>query len=385
LAAAGLLVGAAAMLGACGSSGSGGSAGQSGDGAKPLKVVLTDQGCGSVDLHANAGDISFEVTNKAKTTGEFEVISPGPHLVAEREGIPAGDTVTLKARVTKGVHQLVCTTPAKDRGKLTVTGEGGGLDPKVTAALQPATTSYKAYAVQEVDALLAGTQQFVAAVKAGNRDQAKALYATTRVHYERLEPIAELFPDLDAAIDARADDFGQKEQDPKWTGWHRLEYGLWDNQPMPSLSGQADKLLSDTTALVAKIKTLTIDPSVVAKGAAGLIEEAAQTKVTGEEERYSHTDVATLVANVDGAEKIIDLLTPALGDVKDGPALLQQLKEDFASLTAVTDRMKDAADPSGYQPYDKVSDNDRASLKAGLSDLSEELATVPGLLGLAVS
>jgi iron uptake system component EfeO len=154
---------------------------------------------------------------------------------------------------------------------------------------------------------------------------------------------------------------------------------------MPSLSGQADKLLSDTTALVAKIKTLTIDPSVVAKGAAGLIEEAAQTKVTGEEERYSHTDVATLVANVDGAEKIIDLLTPALGDVKDGPALLQQLKEDFASLTAVTDRMKDAADPSGYQPYDKVSDNDRASLKAGLSDLSEELATVPGLLGLAVS
>src|SRR5581483_8429643 len=190
------------------------------------------------------------------------------------------------------------------RGKLTVTGSGGGIDPKVTAALAPVADSYKTYAVTEVQSLLGGTQQFVNAIKAGNAQQAKDLYSATRVHYERIEPIAELFPDLDAAIDARADDFEGKEADPKWTGWHRLEAGLWGYGSTPpaaiaSLVPTAQQLLTDTQSLVTKVEALTIDPSVVANGAAGLIEEASKTKVSGEEERYSHTDIATLVAKVE--------------------------------------------------------------------------------------
>ncbi len=47
-------------------------------------------------------------------------------------------------------------------------------------------------------------------------------------------------------------------------------------------------------------------------GAAGLIEEVAASKISGEEDRYSHTDLWDFRANVEGSQKIVDLLRPQL-------------------------------------------------------------------------
>ncbi|HTH97259.1 MAG TPA: imelysin family protein, partial [Stellaceae bacterium] len=74
--------------------------------------------------------------------------------------------------------------------------------------------AYKVYVTKEVDTLVAQTKVFAAAVKAGDLAKAKKLYAPTRVHYERIEPIAELFSDIDNNVDSRADDHQKKEQDP---------------------------------------------------------------------------------------------------------------------------------------------------------------------------
>ena len=41
--------------------------------------------------------------------------------------------------------------------------------------------------------------------------------------WERIEPIAELFADLDPKIDAREDDFQAGVDDPAFTGYHKLE------------------------------------------------------------------------------------------------------------------------------------------------------------------
>ena len=54
-------------------------------------------------------------------------------------------------------------------------------------------SEYKAYVASEVTVLVAETQKFAAAVKARDLKTAQALYAPTRVHYERIEPIAELW------------------------------------------------------------------------------------------------------------------------------------------------------------------------------------------------
>ena len=162
---------------------------------------------------------------------------------------------------------------------------------------------YKLYVSQGVDKLVKDTKVFTDAVKAGDLAKAKALYASTRVSYEMIEPVAELFSDLDGKIDSRADDHEKKEEDPEFTGFHRIEYGLFAKNSTEGLGPFADKLLADVTELQGRIKGLTVPPDKMVGGAAALIEEVAATKVSGEEDRYSHTDLWDFQANVDGAKQ----------------------------------------------------------------------------------
>jgi iron uptake system component EfeO len=67
----------------------------------------------------------------------------------------------------------------------------------------------------------------------------------------------------------------------------------------------------------------------VVGGAAGLIEEVAASKISGEEDRYSHTDLWDFQANIDGAQKIVDLLRPQLQ--KENSALLAKVDANFKS------------------------------------------------------
>ena len=97
------------------------------------------------------------------------------------------------------------------------------------ALVQP-IADYKLYVAALVAELVTETRAFTAAVKAGDVAKAKALFAPTRIHYEKIEPIAELFSDLDVSIDSRADDHEQAEKDPGFTGFHRIEYGAVDGE-----------------------------------------------------------------------------------------------------------------------------------------------------------
>ena len=74
------------------------------------------------------------------------------------------------------------------------------------------------------DQLVVKTQEFVDLYKAGDDEAARALYADARVHWERIETVAESFGDLDPRMDAREADL---EPGQKWTGWHLIEKDLW--------------------------------------------------------------------------------------------------------------------------------------------------------------
>ncbi len=150
---------------------------------------------------------------------------------------------------------------------------------------------------------------FVAAIKAGDLDTARSLYATSRLPWESIEPIAELFGDLDQAIDFREEDFDSVD-DPALTGYHRIERILWVEGASGDLNALADELLANANDLATRLATLPIDPYTMAQGAGALIEEVAQTKMTGEEDRYSGTDLWSIQANIDGSKKIVDILRP---------------------------------------------------------------------------
>ncbi|MXN21122.1 iron uptake system protein EfeO, partial [Pseudooceanicola sp. GBMRC 2024] len=227
-------------------------------------------------------------------------------------------------------------------------------------------SDYKIYVADNTQQLLADTKRLVAAIKANDVEGAKALFAPTRTSYEKIEPIAELFADLDVSIDARADDYEQGEKDPKFTGFHRIEYGLWVEGSTAHLQDYADKLLADVTDLDSRIAALTFPPEAVVGGAAALMEEVAATKISGEEDRYSRTDLWDFDANFEGAKEIYELLRPML---QDDPDFIEKCDDNFDTVDQVLAKYRTA--DGGYVSYEHLSDGDRTILSAKVNTLAE--------------
>lgn len=248
---------------------------------------------------------------------------------------------------------------------------------EVTLDLVGPISDYKIFVSEQVDELVTDTAAFVAAIKAGDIAQAKALFAPTRLNYEEIEPIAELFSDLDVSIDSRADDYELAEADPAFPGFHRLEYGLWEKNSTEGLGPIADKLLADVTELQSRIEDLTFPPEVVVGGAAALMEEVAATKISGEEDRYSHTDLWDFRGNFDGSQKIVTLVRPLIA--QQDAEFLATVDANFATIDAILEKYREG---EGYVTYDKLTEADRTVLASAVNTLAEDLSTLRGKLGL---
>ena len=176
---------------------------------------------------------------------------------------------------------------------------------------------YKLYVKEEVDVLVAETRKLTDAVKAGKLAEAQKALCARPSHYERIEPIAELFNDLDGSMDSREDDLEKKEDRPEI---HRLPSDR--KRPVRPSNRRlgwrpiADKLVADVIELQKRIDASPSPPDKMVGGAAALIEEVAAKKITGEEDRYSRSDLWDFQANVDGAQKIVD--PPRSADAEAG-------------------------------------------------------------------
>ncbi|MGF7047141.1 iron uptake system component EfeO [Paenibacillus sp. DS2015] len=235
------------------------------------------------------------------------------------------------------------------------------------------TEQYRTFVVEQCDLFVKETEKFTNAVKSGNLEEAKALYAPARMYYERIEPIAEALGDLDPNIDARINDVEEAD----WRGFHRIEQSLWENGTTDGQEEYADQLLKDAQLLRAKVETVEIDAAMMVTGAVELLNEISSSKVTGEEELYSHTDLYDFVANVEGASKIYEILKPALA-IKDAD-LEKQIGERFAGLLKELEPFKEG---EGYISYEHLKEEEVRTLSQNLDALAEPLSNMGSLLGV---
>lgn len=343
-----------------------------------VNIAVNDSACEPMELTVPSGQTVFHIQNNSGRKLEWEILK-GVMVVDERENIAPGLSDKMTVTLLPGEYEMACGLLTNPRGKLIVTDSGFKADDD-TAALEKLAqplADYKAYVQAEAKQLVEKTAVFTAAVKAGDVEKAKALFADTRVHYERIEPIAELFNELDPAIDARADDFKKREQDPEFTGFHRIEYALWEEKSTQGVADIADRLNADVLKLQAEIDALNFPPSKVVGGAAVLVEEVAGSKISGEEDRYSHTDLSDFQANIDGAQKIVDLFRPAVA--AKNQALLDTVDGNFKQVNEILAKYKTE---QGFATYDKLSEADRKALQAPINTLAEELSKLRGTLGL---
>ena len=300
-----------------------------------VSIAVNDNACEPMNLTVPSGQVVFNIKNNSGRKLEWEILK-GVMVVDERENIAPGLSDKMTVTLLPGEYEMTCGLLTNPRGKLVVT-DSGFKDTANEADLEKLSqplADYKAY-------------------------------------------VAELFSELDPVIDAREDDFKDGAKDAGFTGFHRIEHALWIEKDVSGVKETAAKLMTDVEALQKEIDALAFPPGKVVGGASELIEEVAGSKISGEEDRYSHTDLSDFQANVDGSKKIVDLFRPLI-EAKN-KALLEKTDTNFKQVNEILAKYRTK---DGFETYDKLSEADRKALQAPINALAEDLAQLRGILGL---
>jgi iron uptake system component EfeO len=366
-----LAVGALALAGlaACGS-GTPATTGSAAP-AKPGKITVaaSDTECKIAASEVPAGTSTFTITNGGSKVTEFYVYAAGDRVMAEVENIVPGLTREVIAELPAGAYETACKPGMVGKGirnALKVTGEHKPLSDD--AKLAEATANYKRYIKTQSDTLLTKTQEFVDAVKAGDIAKAKELFPVSRTYWERIEPVAEIFGDLDPAIDAREADLAAGE---KWTGFHKIEKDLWITKDIGKDGPVADKLIADVKTIVDKSNAAELTPLNLANGAKELLDEVATGKITGEEDTWSHTDLWDFDANLQGSKAAVQALRPVLEE--RAPDLVKTLDEKFAAAEASLAKHQKG---DGWQLHNELSKSELKALSDAINALAEPISKI---------
>jgi iron uptake system component EfeO len=355
-----------------------------------LAVNIKEDSCAISSNTTPSGAITFTVTNNGSDVNEFEILAQDKlRIVGEKENIGPGVSVKYVVQLQPGTYYTECKPGMVGSGVgtaefvVTDSGKKTTVTTDEKAAIATALTNYVSYVKDQSGELLTDTKTFVAAYEAGDTAKARALFPATRAHYERIEPTAESFGDLDPALDLREKDLASGE---KWVGWHRIEKDLWPTSgftPSDAAGRKAlgDQLVSDTQRLYdlvyapAFATSLTID--TVSNGAIGLLEEVANSKITGEEEAFSHTDLWDFKANVEGAEVAFGTVRDIAATKPDGKALVTAIDAQFARVDALLAAQKKG---DGYRFYDELSASEVKGFSDAVNALSEPLSKLTATL-----
>lgn len=237
--------------------------------------------------------------------------------------------------------------------------------------LDAAAREYQGYVNGQSELLVDRTEELVTAVEAGDVEEAKELYAQSRVPWERIEPIAEKFGTLDPEVDAREGDV----PDRQWTGFHRIEQALWVDGTTEGQDAYATELMSDVERLERKVDEVELQASDPVFGAVELLNEVSATKITGEEERYSHTDLYDIAANVEGSSVAFEFVKPVVK--RQDPDLAAQIEARFENLAR---EMAPYRRGDGWVNYEKVDEEQRRELSQKIDALAEPLSRVGRVL-----
>jgi iron uptake system component EfeO len=347
-----------------------------GGGNEPVDTVTvsaTDDACDVDTTELPAGTHRFEITNDGSKVTEFYVYGDGDRVMAEVENIAPGLSRDLLAELPAGDYEAACKPGMVGDGirqALTVTGEASALS--ADESLAQAGTDYQRYVQSQTAALLEQTTAFVTAVKAGDIPAAKALYPVARTYWERIEPVAESFGDLDPLIDARE---GDQEPGQDFTGFHRIEKALWETGDVSDMGPYADQLLDNVNEIVTLSNEVTLEPLQLANGAKALLDEIATGKITGEEDRYSHTDLWDFAGNLDGSKAAVQALRPYLEE--NDADLVAEIDDRFATTEAElgTHRSGD-----GWVLYDQLDQAQLRALSDSITALTESVSKVAAVV-----
>lgn len=358
--------------------------------AQAIAVTANDTDCSVEVASATSGTITFNVTNEGTKVNEFYVLGEnGLTIVGEVENIAPGATRDLTVQVGPGDYFTSCKPGMIGEGVGTAAFAVSGDALEVSPEDEAVVAQYIAYVKTQTEELVPQVEEFVAAYKAGDDEQAKALFPVARINYERIEPTAEQFGDLDPKIDYRKP--GADEEGLPFTGFHRIEMDLWNDAAVangdypgdPDLTPLTpeqraevgDQLVADVTELKDKVADpeFTLTLADITEGAKGLLDEIAAPdgKLPGEENEFAHTDLWDFTANVEGSYVAFDTVRE-LAVANGSEDLVDEIDAAFDDMFALLETY--GSYEEGFVFYDTVGDPERQELAAKLNALSEPMS-----------
>ena len=377
-------------------------AGSAGGATTVLDVTATSDACTVSKAEAPSGPVTFRVKNTSDKVTEFYLLGENKlSIVGEVENIAPNSTRDLTVVADPGSYFTACKPGMVGanvgQAAFAITGKATTLSGDDQKAADAAVASYIGYVKAQASELLPNVQKFVDAYEAGKDDEARKLFPLARVNYERIEPTASQFGDLDPAIDYRKP--GAEAEGIPFTGFHRIEMDLWLDQAKKNYPNEklapldqagrkqvGDKLVADVTKLhdLVNSKDFTLTLADITNGAVSLLDEVAAPdgKLPGEENEFAHTDLYDFTANVEGAQVAFDTVKK-IAEAKgaEGKKLVTELDRQFAGMLDLLSQY--GSFEKGFVDYSTVDQNARNELGAQLNALSEPLSklthTVLGL------
>ena len=347
-----------------------------------ITVTIHPHSCEPNELTVPAGFNSFRIVNASERAVEWEILD-GVLVIEERENIAPGLSQVINATLNPGDYAITCGLLSNPRGKLHVTPTAESeakakARPSMVAFIGP-LSEFRVYLSSQSNALIKAVEALSQAISSGDLAQAQALYVPAREAYQRLAPAAQRLGELDNTLNARADYFEKREQDPGFIGFHRLEYGLFEQRSTQGLTPIAQQLQANSVLLKQQLLAQSLPPEQLVSIVARTLHNLADTRAgSGEEERYSHIDLNGFAANLQVTHKVVDLLRPLL--TKNNADLLRTIDDASAALDAELDGLKTA---QGFNTYDTVNAGQRQQISHKAKALADALDGIDPALGLS--
>lgn len=347
-----------------------------------IVVNIHPHSCEPNTLTVPAGRASFRIVNRSERAVEWEILD-GVLVVEERENIAPGLSQVINANLQPGDYAITCGLLSNPRGTLHVTPTAASdaaakTKPSMVAFVGP-LSEFRVYLALQSSALIKAATALNQAIATGDLEQAQALYLPARAAYQRLAPAAQRLAELDNHINARADYFEKREQDPAFVGFHRLEYALFEQRKLDDVAPIAQRLLADVTTLKQQLLAQSLPPEQLVSILVRNLNSLADVRAgSGEEERYSHSDLNGFAANAQTARKVVDLLRPMLS--KSAADVLANVDQAMSDFDNQLNAFKSA---DGYVSYDAVTAAQRQQIATKAKALATAMDGIDPALGLS--
>jgi iron uptake system component EfeO len=342
-------------------------------------ISFNDASCGGGWQLASPGWHTFEITSNAEYGAEVDLTDPANGAVYdELQNIGPGTTAPMRLDVGSGRYAFLCEVEDFDpvKGPTVVVGGHRAGTPAILPItyndLYPLAKAYATYTEAGLQVLASQTATLAADVRAGNLAAAKGEWLTAHLQYETLGAAYDAFGAYDDEIDGRADAVGTGS--PNWTGFYRLEYGLWNGQPAGELIPVADTLNTDVDDLLAWWPSQQIPLVDIGLRTHEILENALEYQLTGHDDYGSGTTLATTLANIRATRYLLSLLHPLLA------RRYPQLPEVYAGLNLLQSLIdKEQLPNGGWVPVSALPTATHQAIDAACGQVLQELAPIASI------